>query len=66
MKEQSTVNGTIRRMKAVYDGVRRLASRSPAQALQLLRESGGACRIEFLLQTMPPSPVTAELINVPR
>ena len=57
----TAILGTIRRVKAIYSGIRRLAVKSSPQALQLLRESGGACRVEFLLQTLPSSPMTEML-----
>jgi len=66
LREQTlaAVNGTVRRIQAVNDGIKRLATGYPSQALQLLRASTGACRVEFLLQTMPHSPVVDQLIDL--
>ena len=51
IREQSmaALAGTLRRIEAVDEGIRQLAANYQCQALQPLRASSGACRVEFLL-----------------
>ena len=51
----------IARFDAMISGVTTLSQRFPSQALQLLRVSMGACRVEFFLQALPPSEITKRL-----
>ena len=55
-------SATVRaRFDAMISGVTDLSRRYPSQALQLLRVTMGACRVEFFLQALPPSEITKSL-----
>ena len=57
-------SSTASRVRQSSDAISELAKTHPAQALQLLRATLGACRVEFLLQAMAPSAVTSQLAAV--
>ena len=54
---------TRQRLTQVLAGITALGKSHPAQALQLLRASASACRVEFALQALPPSGVTSTLAD---
>jgi len=49
------------RSTLVLKGIQQMAKWHPSQALQLLRVTAGACRVEFILQALTPSALTTEL-----
>jgi len=51
----------MRRVEALCTAVREMAKQFPAEALQLLSGTMGCCRVEFLLQCLPCSPITDEI-----
>ena len=65
LREQSAsaVQGVITRLDALCGGIHDLAHSFPAQALQLLRATTGACRVEFLLQALPASEVSSAVAS---
>ena len=65
LAEQShaAFGGVTRRLEALSEGIRQLAATHPRQALQLLRSLMGACRVEYLLQSLPPSVMLSEVVQ---
>ena len=55
--------GVVRRLEALSDGPCTMANGYPRQSLQLLRSTIGACRVEYLLQNLPPSELLSDVVN---
>ena len=55
---EQAIASTRKRVEQTAAGVALLARTHPAQALQLLRATLGASRVEYLLQAMTPSSIT--------
>ena len=49
------------RISQATTSIVRFADPHPAQALQLLRATSGACKVEFLIQSLSPSPLVRDL-----
>ena len=54
-RSNSAFAGVVRRLEALSEGLCGMAGSYPRQVLQLLRSTMGACRVEYLLQSLPPS-----------
>ena len=59
----SAFSGVIRRLEALTAGLTSVAGTHPRQALQLLRSTMGACRVEYLLQSLPQSNLLSEVVE---
>ena len=57
----ASVQAAANRVKQSADAIAAFATYCPAQALQLLRATAGACKVEYLLQTLTSSAITQQL-----
>ena len=56
----------FQRIDKLMTGITALTGDHPAQSLQLLRATSGACRVEFLLQALPIGSVSADTARMAR
>ena len=65
LSEQTTaaLNGAANRVSQATSKIAAFAKTHPKQAFHLLRATAGACRIEYLLQTMPRTPIIEQLVS---
>ena len=63
LKEQTAaaVQSADKRAKQATDAIARFAVKYPAQALLLLRATAGACKVEYLMQSLSGSTITDQL-----
>ena len=66
LSEQTTnaLNGALSRVRQATSKISAFAIPHPKQAFQLLRATAGACRIEYLLQTMTRTALTDSVVTV--
>ena len=59
--EEDAVSATLAKVRDLHAALLPMKQQYPLQTLQLLRDTTGACKVEFLLQVMSLGPVSSSL-----